>query len=257
MEISDQWKIDLKAKEEKLQFFNSGTAEKPAAPGDKWEIPNFLTQIDAEWARVLIDVYDHPMSFPGSVSPQMGNFLRALIINIAPRNVIEIGSFIGVSSLWIASAMAEYKRRDTLYCIDLFPSHTYNPWCPGITLMDPFYFMSKNMQVCGFQDHVTIHKGNSIQLLPSIAQNIGDSIDFVMIDGDHSIEGCIKDFELVAPYVATGGYILFHDVFPDYCGVEGPAYALLDKVIPSDKYEVCQIYTAPLNFGFALVRKIA
>lgn len=257
METNDQWKATLRAKQENLQFFNSGTAEKPAKPGDKWESPGFLKQIDAEWARVLLKVYEHPMSFPGSVSPQMGNFLRALIINIAPRNVIEIGSFIGVSSIWIASAMSEYQRRESLHCIDLFPDHTNNPWCPGITLMDPLDFMSKNMHACGFQEYVTIHKGDSTQTLPVVARDIGEGIDFVMIDGDHSIEGCLKDFELVEPFIATGGYILFHDVFPDYCGVDGPAFTLLDKIIPSNKYELCQIYTAPLNFGFALVRKLA
>lgn len=257
METNNQWKVNLKAKQEKLQFFNSGTAEKPAKPGDKWEVPNFLKQIDAEWARVLLNIYEHPMSFPGSVSPQMGNFLRALIINIAPRNVLEIGSFIGVSSLWIASAMSEYQRRESLHCIDLFPDHTNNPWCPGVILVNPLDFMSKNMHACGFQEYVTIHKGDSTQILPGIARDIGEPIDFAMIDGDHSIEGCIKDFDLVDPFVATGGYVLFHDVFPDYCGVDGPAFTLLDKIIPSNKYELCQIYTAPLNFGFALVRKLA
>ena len=257
METNDQWKVDLKTKTENLQFFNAGTAEEPAKPGDKWEIPAFLRQIDAEWARVLINVYQHPMSFPGSVSPQMGNFLRALIINIAPKHVIEIGSFIGVSSLWIASAMAEYQRREKLHCIDLFPDHTDNPWCPGVVLTDPLNFMSNNMHTCGFQNHVTLHKGDSTQLLPRIARDIGEAIDFVMIDGDHTLEGCIKDFDLIEPYVATGGYILFHDVFPDYCGVDGPAFTLLDRITPSDRYEHCQIYTAPLNFGFALVRKLA
>jgi cephalosporin hydroxylase len=168
MSTNEQWKIELRAKESTLQFFHSGTTDKAAKPGDKWEIPNFLKQTNTAWAKTLIEIYQHPMSFPGSVSPQMGNLLRALIMNIAPKHVIEIGSFIGVSSLWIASAMVEYERHHTLHCIDLFPDHTNNPWCPNVTLNDPLGFIYKNIRQCGFQECVEIHKGDSNQLLPDI-----------------------------------------------------------------------------------------
>lgn len=258
MNESKNWKIDLERANSKLFFFDSGTQIEGSKPGDKWQISNFLKQNKARWAKALIRIYKHPMSFPGSVSPFTGELLRALIINIAPKNVIEIGSFLGISSIWIASAMAEYERRNKLYCIDLFPPHANNPWCPGIELNDPFSFMLDNIKKCGFDHFMEVHKGDSKKLIPEIARNVGVPLDFAVIDGDHTIRGCLADFELIEPFVATGGYILFHDMFPDYCGVDGPAFTLLEKIIPfSEKFEVCQIYTSPLNFGYALVRKIS
>lgn len=258
MNENDNWKMELKKAHSKFYFFNSGTQIEPSKPGDKWQIPKFLAQNKAKWAKILIRIYKHPMSFPGSISPFTGELLRALIMNIAPKNVMEIGSFIGVSSIWIASAMAEYERRHKLYCIDLFPPHTNNPWCPGIMINDPLSFMLDNIKKCGFENFIDVYKGDSKELIPKIAPQIGVPIDLAVIDGDHSISGCLADFTLIEPFVATGGYILFHDMFPDYCGVDGPAFTLLEKIIPfSKKFEVCQIYTTPLNFGYALVRKIS
>lgn len=40
--------------------------------------------------------------------------------------------------------------------------------------------------------------------------------DFLFIDGDHSLEGVSRDFEMYAPYTRTGGIIALHDIVPDY-----------------------------------------
>lgn len=36
-------------------------------------------------------------------------------------------------------------------------------------------------------------------------------INVLFIDGDHSFEGCADDFNNFAPFVVSGGWILFHD----------------------------------------------
>ena len=40
----------------------------------------------------------------------------------------------------------------------------------------------------------------------------GRSIDFLLIDGDHSYEGVKRDWELYEPLVTPGGLIAFHDI---------------------------------------------
>jgi predicted O-methyltransferase YrrM len=42
----------------------------------------------------------------------------------------------------------------------------------------------------------------------------GDTVDFLMIDGDHSYEGVKQDFEMYSPLVAVDGVIAFHDILP-------------------------------------------
>jgi cephalosporin hydroxylase len=39
-------------------------------------------------------------------------------------------------------------------------------------------------------------------------------LDFLLIDGDHTYNGVLGDFELYRDYVCDGGYIAFHDIKP-------------------------------------------
>ncbi|HET6862360.1 MAG TPA: class I SAM-dependent methyltransferase [Pyrinomonadaceae bacterium] len=46
---------------------------------------------------------------------------------------------------------------------------------------------------------------------------LGDQkLDFLLIDGDHSYTGVVKDFANYSPLVASGGLIALHDILPDY-----------------------------------------
>jgi predicted O-methyltransferase YrrM len=50
----------------------------------------------------------------------------------------------------------------------------------------------------------------------------GEPLDFLLIDGDHSYEGVLRDFELYAPLVRPGGLIALHDINPDSGDPAGP-----------------------------------
>lgn len=43
----------------------------------------------------------------------------------------------------------------------------------------------------------------------------GEDIDFLLIDGDHSLEGVMNDYVRYSPLVRKGGTIIFHDIHPD------------------------------------------
>lgn len=42
----------------------------------------------------------------------------------------------------------------------------------------------------------------------------GRSVDFLMIDGDHTYEGVRADYEMYSPFLAEGGLVAFHDILP-------------------------------------------
>jgi predicted O-methyltransferase YrrM len=44
----------------------------------------------------------------------------------------------------------------------------------------------------------------------------GQKLDFLFIDGDHSLAGVKSDFEMYSPLVRPGGFVAFHDIVPDY-----------------------------------------
>jgi predicted O-methyltransferase YrrM len=54
------------------------------------------------------------------------------------------------------------------------------------------------------------------------------ALDFLFIDGDHSLQGALSDFRTYAPLVRAGGVVAFHDIVPDFktrTGLDTGAYA--------------------------------
>lgn len=44
-----------------------------------------------------------------------------------------------------------------------------------------------------------------------VAEDWNKQIDFLFIDGDHSYERCLQDWEQWSPYISNKGYVAFHD----------------------------------------------
>src|SRR5690606_37262731 len=84
------------------------------------------------------------------------------------------------------------------------------------------------------------------------------SVQFAFLDGDHSLRGVIRDFDAVEPLIPTGGYVLLHDVYPEYAGdYQGPRYVADHAgMIGRGRYERCELYLAPVNYGMALLRRV-
>ncbi|MDY6986992.1 MAG: class I SAM-dependent methyltransferase [Thermodesulfobacteriota bacterium] len=221
----------------------------------KYGLPFFLADRGGRCWSVLAEIYNMTIAFPASLSPHQGEFLRSIVLNIAPEHVVEIGCFIGVSSIWIASAL-EDNNKGVVHSIDLFndifpsPPYTYG------YLEDPLAFAKSKVRLARLEHRVNFHKGDSVAIGKKYCNDIGKRIDLLFIDGDHTVEGCRKDFKLYEPYVNVGGYILLHDIYPDHCGWDGPRY-LIDKILKKEnRFEVLEMKTTPNNFGMALARKL-
>ena len=80
-------------------------------------------------------------------------------------------------------------------------------------------------------------------------------IDLLFIDGDHSKRGCLSDFFMFLPFVAIGGYIVLHDIYPENCGCDGPRWVIDHCVKRSRAFELLEISTYPNNYGMAIIRK--
>jgi predicted O-methyltransferase YrrM len=66
---------------------------------------------------------------------------------------------------------------------------------------------------------LTCFKGDSssAEMLRRVQAWLGsDRLDFLFIDGDHSLAGVTADYRAYAPLVAPGGLIAFHDIVPDH-----------------------------------------
>lgn len=113
--------------------------------------------------------------------------------------IVEIGSFVGASCVFIASSIKEGK----ILCIDTWENdamsegkkNTWDEFC-----LNTYEFEQKIIKIKGFSNEV-VEK----------VRKIAPQIDMLFIDGDHSYEGCKMDFDLYFPLIKKSGIIIFHD----------------------------------------------
>lgn len=163
--------------------------------------------------------------------------LVKLIRDTNPKTVVEIGSFNGVTSTILASAIDHFKKDCKLLCID-----------PFISDEDISYYndrvSKKNLGYCYEEnfDNNTKQHSNIITKIKGFSDTVDLpnelDIDILFIDGDHSKDGVIKDIVRFTPLVPVGKYICFHDFT---IGISGTISALLDTIWPAPNFENYQL----------------
>jgi len=125
-------------------------------------------------------------------------FLNGLIVRNKPKKLLELGVSSGGSSVIILNAIHELPDAK-LYSIEYLP----------------YWYKNKNKKV-GFVVDEYPHLKNKWNLFTNgLALNfmdeIGDKIDFCLIDTMHTNPGEILDFLMVLPYLKEGATVVFHD----------------------------------------------
>lgn len=256
----------------------------------RWEFPAYLDNPTVAWLRMLKDLYRSPYAFPATMSPEAGLMLFSLVRNIRPRVVVEVGTFIGVSTIWIAAALEAGKDdpgrapgdvQGVIHCFDDFgPIHS-GPWRDAELKASRLPLVRTHLERAGLAHRVVFHAGDSsVELVKArdllrggldplksawntpfaggSAEGGVGGVDLALIDGNHTVEGVLQDFWAVEPVLNTGGYIVLHDTYPEQCGDHlGPRH-IIDHItrVGQGTYELCELYTAPLNYGMALLRRI-
>lgn len=232
-----------------------------------WPFPVFLDNPNCRWLQTLKRLYAMPISFPASISPQAGLFLHSLTLNIQPRLVIETGTFIGISTIWIGAALAELNNGGVLHSFDDLGPIERGPWRDAEMRCGRPVFVRKNLEDAGISSIVTLYPGQTQDTLPHHLPTIpglktgsggtGGGCQFAFIDADHSIEGVEREFRAIEPYIDVGGYLAFHDTFPEQSAQEGPR-VLLDHLSEraTGRYDQVDIYLAPLNYGITILQRV-
>ncbi len=132
---------------------------------------------------------------------------------------LEIGSYCGKSTIYIGAAC---KTNDGIvYSIDHHrgseeqqPGHEYfDPglFDPKTGRVDTFQEFRKTLEKAGLEDTVVAMVCRS-----DVAARLWAApLAMVFIDGGHSAETAITDYECWARHILPGGYLLIHDIFKD------------------------------------------
>ncbi|MCH2033970.1 MAG: class I SAM-dependent methyltransferase [Tenacibaculum sp.] len=144
--------------------------------------PKLLKELSREtWQKVL-----NPRMLSGAFQGRVLSMISKLI---APKTILEIGTYTGYSALCLAEGLQE---NGILHTID-----------KNEELEELQY---KYFQKSSFGDQIKQYVGNAIEIIPSIE----DKFDLVFIDADKS--NYLNYFELIIGKMNKGGIILSDNV---------------------------------------------
>lgn len=143
-------------------------------------------------------------------------------------NIVEIGSWKGRSTIWLAKGMlASKKKFRFVYAVD---PHE-NMEAGDVRLAGKSYgeFL-KNLVRAKVREEVIPVVKTSAVAVATWTEKVG----LVFIDGSHNYEDVAYDFLMWSKFVGEGGYIALHDTI----GYEGPKRVMLE-VLRSQQWLLC------------------
>lgn len=119
-------------------------------------------------------------------------FLRFLVALKRPKRVLEIGTFLGISAMTMATHLPKGGQLVTLEKFALFAGHA-----------------RANVEANGLQDRIQVLEGDADEV---IRRGLPDAAyDLVFLDGNK--EKYLDYFRLVDPLIPMGGVLVVDDVF--------------------------------------------
>lgn len=167
---------------------------------------------------------------------------------------LEIGSYCGKSAIFLGTACKE--NHAVLFSID---HHTGSEeQQPGQEYFDPDLLDRETGKI----DTLRLFRKtiDDFDLGDAVVPVIGRSevigrfwntqLGLIFIDGSHAYEAVLNDYQIWAKHVLPGGYLVFHDIFPDPDQGGQAPYLVYQKAIESSLYDV-----EPLFKSLGVLRK--
>ena len=142
---------------------------------------------------------DEILTTGGGISLQEVYFLECLFSDYQPKNIFCIGNAFG----WSSIAISLLNPNANVVCIDAGIEGKDNN--AGIELTNR---MANNEGL-----NLTVIKGFSPDDVDHVVKDcLDDTLDFVFIDGMHTNEQLLKDYNAITKHIHPDSIILFHDV---------------------------------------------
>jgi predicted O-methyltransferase YrrM len=119
---------------------------------------------------------------------------------------VEIGSYIGASSSYLAAGLAKNHRSGKVYCIDTWNNDAMTEG--NRDTMTEFLYNTKE-----FSSYIEPIRGSSTDSqVVSQVKRLAGKIDLLFIDGDHSVEGVFADWTAYSPLLSGHAIVVMHDI---------------------------------------------
>lgn len=205
---------------------------------DLWE--EFLMEFSdsgQEMKRLKTVNYEKITKIEGFYDNELGQIIAGLASQVSSDHcIVEIGGYRGKSSCFLADGSREGNGA-SVYVIDKWDFDTKRNRAERYLSEKTYQTFLENIQP--FSDYICHVKGISEEVAKAWSRPIG----LLHIDGDHSVEGCKKDYDSWSPFVVNGGWIAFHDYYDRKTGKKPGVALTIEKVlIPSGLWEDYFIY---------------
>lgn len=132
-------------------------------------VVEYICRLFVEEDSLLKNILERQLMSGGpmmNVGPDQGKLLYLLAKLINPQRVLEVGSYFGYSSVWLARALPSGAK---LHCVEVS-----EPQCR---------VLEKTFIEAGLQDLVDVHQGSGVDLMQKFI-NEKKSFDLIFIDAD-------------------------------------------------------------------------
>ncbi len=157
-------------------------------------------------------------------------FLAGLISEYKPKKCLEVGVAAGGTTAIMLQALTDINNQDfVLHSVDLCERFYRGEFIQTGKLGDE---AAKNLNL---ENNWILKLGNS---LPFFIEEIGDGIEFAILDTMHSLPGELLDFIVLLPYLKDGAVVCLHDISYNQVCYEsryGNACNVLYNVVTADK----------------------
>jgi predicted O-methyltransferase YrrM len=125
--------------------------------------------------------------------PKLAQLLYRLAHDLQPANIIELGTCLGVTTLYLQQAAPKAK----IYTLEGSPATAK--------------VARETFKKAGFND-IQLITGNFDDTLPGIINGL-PQVDFVFVDGNHQKEATLKYFEWCLPKAHENTLLIFDDIY--------------------------------------------
>jgi len=159
--------------------------------------------------------------------------------------VAEIGTYCGKSTIYLAAAAREASQ--VVITVDHHhgseenqPGWEYHD--PGLVdpatgRLDTLPHFRSTLAATGLEEHVIAIVGRSADVAALWRAPLG----MLFIDGGHTDAAAIADYEGWAPWVADGGALAIHDVFPDPADGGQAPYRIYQRALKSGAFSEVRV----------------
>lgn len=125
--------------------------------------------------------------------PKLAQLLCRLVADLQPENIIELGTCLGTTSIYLQKAAPAAK----VYTLE---------GCPETAKI-----AKKSFKKAGL-NNIELITGNFDDTLPGVIDGL-DKLDFVFVDGNHQKDATLKYFEWCLPKVHEDTLLIFDDIY--------------------------------------------